>query len=235
MSAVKQRYPISVEDYLASELVSPIKHEYIDGYVYAMSGARNVHNDIAVNIVSGLHFQLRGKPCKPCNSDTKVRIPRPTKERFFYPDAFVVCKPSPPELSYQERPVVSFEVISESTRRTDEWEKKEGYLALPSLCVCLRTTIGSNSHPTIHRRIASRCVNGRVSTHDERKKLAIRKYSGAPSASTVAANAAAVTIWQSFCLLPAIRARGRFRLHLALRNLRANSLVLSREWCSPDS
>lgn len=135
MSAVKQRQPISVEDYLAGELVSPVKHEYIDGYVYAMAGAHNVHNDIAVNIVSELRSRLHDKPCKPCNSDTKVRVPRPTKESFFYPDAFVVRKPSPPELSYQDRPVVIFEVISESTRRTDEWEKKEGYLSLPSLAV----------------------------------------------------------------------------------------------------
>jgi Uma2 family endonuclease len=135
MSAVKQRQPTSVEDYLAGELVSPIKHEYIDGYVYAMSGARNVHNDIAINISGELRSRLRDKPRKPCNSDTKVRIPRPPKERFFYPDAFVVCKASPPELSYQERPVVIFEVISESTRRTDEWEKKEAYMALPTLCV----------------------------------------------------------------------------------------------------
>lgn len=135
MSAVKKLSPISVEDYLAGELVSLVKHEYVDGRVYAMAGGRNVHNIIALNIAARLLTRLSGKPCQPFNSDTKIRIPRPPSEKFYYPDVSVVCEPSPLQFTYQERPVVLFEVISESTRRADEGEKKDGYLGLPSLAV----------------------------------------------------------------------------------------------------
>jgi Uma2 family endonuclease len=55
MSAAEKREFVTVEDYLAEELVTPIKHEYRDGSVYAMAGARKVHNDIAVNALAALH------------------------------------------------------------------------------------------------------------------------------------------------------------------------------------
>ena len=135
MSAVKKLSLISVEDYLAGELVSPVKHEYVDGRVYAMAGGRNVHNIIALNIAARLLTRLSGKPCQPFNSDNKIRIPRPPSEKFYYPDVSVVCEPNPLQFTYQERPVVLFEVISESTRRADEGEKQDGYLSLPSLAV----------------------------------------------------------------------------------------------------
>lgn len=79
--------------------------------------------------------RLLGKPCEPFNSDTKVHIPAPPRERFYYPDALVVCEPNPGDQSYQDRPVVIFEVLSKRTRRLDQGEKKDGYLQLPSLSV----------------------------------------------------------------------------------------------------
>jgi Uma2 family endonuclease len=135
MSAVKKRQLVSVEDYLAGELVSTIKHEYLAGVVYAMAGARNVHNDIAGNIFGLLHARLRGRPCRPYNSDTKVRVRLPTHFRFYYPDTQVSCRPNPAEDSYQDEPVVIFEVLSKKTRRIDEGEKKDAYLSMGSLCV----------------------------------------------------------------------------------------------------
>jgi len=124
---------MSVEEYLAGELVSDIKHEYAGGYVYAMAGARNAHNTIAVNFVSVMHARLRGRPCEPFNSDTKVRVRMPTHTRFYYPDGMVVCEPNPGSDTYQDRPVVIAEVISEVTRRIDEGEKREAYLTIPTL------------------------------------------------------------------------------------------------------
>jgi Uma2 family endonuclease len=123
---------ISIDDYLAGELVSPIKHEYLGGFVYAMAGARNAHNVIAVNIVASLHTRLRGNKCRPYNSDTKIRVRLP-QVRFYYPDASVVCQPNPQDDSYQDAPVVLVEVLSRSTRRIDEGEKKDAYITIPSL------------------------------------------------------------------------------------------------------
>ena len=133
MSAAKKLNLISIEDYLEGELVSPVKHEYLGGVVYAMAGARNVHNDVAGAFYGSLYGQLRGHRCRPCNPDTKVRVRLATHTRFYYPDAMVVCQANPPGDSFQDQPVIIAEVLSAATRRTDEGEKKDAYLTIASL------------------------------------------------------------------------------------------------------
>ncbi|MCI0335178.1 MAG: Uma2 family endonuclease [Planctomycetes bacterium] len=137
MTAVKQIELISVEDYLAGELVSQVKHEYSGGYVYAMAGARTAHNRVATNWMLAIGQRLRGRPCEPFNSDMKIRVPFPTHTRFYYPDGMVVCESNPPESTYQDRPVVIAEVVSDTTRRIDEGEKREAYLTIPTLMAYL--------------------------------------------------------------------------------------------------
>ncbi len=134
MTAVaRHQILILPEDYLAAELLSPVKHEYLGGIVHAMAGGKNGHNQIATNVLVGLGMSLRGKKCRPFNSDTKVRVRMPNQIRFYYPDAQVVCDPNPDGDSFNDRPVVIVEVISESTRRTDEGEKLDAYFTIPSL------------------------------------------------------------------------------------------------------
>jgi Uma2 family endonuclease len=158
MTAAKQFELVSVEDYLAGELVSEIKHEYSGGYVYAMAGARNVHNRVAGAFNGSLHAQLRGRPCEVFNSDTKVRVPFPTHTRFYYPDGMVVCEPNPPESTYQDRPIVIAEVVSDATRRIDEGEKREAYLTIPTLMAYL---VIETDRPrvAVHRRTDSGFVS----------------------------------------------------------------------------
>src|ERR1700722_13134766 len=100
-----------------------------------MAGARNVDNLIAMNTGVGLHTRLRGKPWRPFNSDTKIRIRLPTHVLFYYPDVSVICRPNPQTDSFQDAPAVLFEVLSRRTRRVDEGEKKDAYLTMPSLSV----------------------------------------------------------------------------------------------------
>lgn len=133
MSALRQAAPVSVEDYLEGELVSEVKHEYLGGEVHAMAGASNRHNKVAGNAYLAFGIALRGKPCRPFNSDTKARIQLFNHTRFYYPDAMVVCDQNRDEDQWQDRPVVIVEVLSESTRRTDLAEKREAYLTIPSL------------------------------------------------------------------------------------------------------
>jgi Uma2 family endonuclease len=137
MSALRIPQPLSVSDYLARELTSPIKHEYVGGVIYAMAGARNAHNLIASNVLGTLFGRLRRRPCRAYNSDTKIRIRLPTQVRFYYPDASLVCRPNPPTDSFQDEPAVIVEVLSESTRRADEGEKRDAYLTIPTLSVYL--------------------------------------------------------------------------------------------------
>jgi Uma2 family endonuclease len=137
MTAAKKPNLVSVGDYLSGELISPIKHEYLGGVIYAMAGARNAHNTISGNVFALLHSRLRGNRCRPFNSDTKVRVRLPNQIRFYYPDAQVACRPNPPDDSFQDEPTVLVEVLSRRTRRIDEGEKKDAYLTIPSLAVYL--------------------------------------------------------------------------------------------------
>jgi len=135
MSTARHQHPISVTDYLEGENLASAKHEFVDGVVYAMAGATVTHNRIATNATGALYSQLRGQRCQAFNSDMKVRIRQSHSTRFYYPDLSVVCQPNLGDQTFQDNPVVIVEVISESTRRVDEYEKREGYLSINSLCV----------------------------------------------------------------------------------------------------
>src|SRR5271155_2602169 len=112
MSTAEKLDLISVEDYLAGELISRVKHEYLGGLVYAMAGARIAHNRITTNTLGSLHARLRGRLCEPFNSDMKIRVQLPRQFRFYYPDASVICNSNPPTDSFQDEPAVLFEVLS---------------------------------------------------------------------------------------------------------------------------
>lgn len=151
MTALEKPDFISVSEYLAGEELAEVKHEYVGGTVHAMAGATNRHNAIAVNTLVSLGSQLRGKTCRPYNSDTKVRIDYADHTRFYYPDAMVVCRSNPEMDHFQECPVVIIEVLSESTRRTDLAEKRDAYLTMPSLKALLLVEPDS-PRVTVHRR-----------------------------------------------------------------------------------
>jgi len=127
--------PISVDDYLKGEQHSRMKHEYVAGMVYAMAGGRYAHNLIATNVLGEFHSQLKGKPCRALNSDSKVRIQKGTQIRFYYPDASVVCGENLLDGVFQDKPTLIVEVLSDTTRRTDEGEKLDAYQQISSLSV----------------------------------------------------------------------------------------------------
>lgn len=139
MPMIAQRNPdlISVADYLVGEEESNVKHEFLGGVVHAMAGGSNQHNEIAGNAFGTLYAALLGKKCKPFNSDTKVRITYDNHTRFYYPDAMVVCEKNGGSSHFQDKPVVIVEVLSDSTRRNDLFEKRDAYFTIPSLQVLL--------------------------------------------------------------------------------------------------
>ena len=139
MNALAARLPeITVEEYLADEALSDVKHEYLGGVVYAMAGASEAHNRIATKLLSMLDARLRGKPCEPFGSDMKVRLHPLDSTYFYYPDAMVACDPTDSGHGWRERPTALFEIISEDTRRVDEREKRVPYLQIPSLQAYVR-------------------------------------------------------------------------------------------------
>lgn len=124
---------ISPSEYLDGEELADCKHEYLNGVVYAMAGGTYRHSRIAVRLVSLLNARLRGKPCRPTNSDMRIRVARAQDFRFYYPDAAVACTPIRDDALFVDNPTVIFEVLSPSTERFDNGEKKEAYLRCESV------------------------------------------------------------------------------------------------------
>ncbi len=133
MSLAQRKTWVSPEEYLAAELLSPEKHEYVGGEVYAIAGANRQHNVLAMNLSVEVGSRLRGNRCQPFGSDFKVRIPQPGRDIFYYPDLTVACEPGDPLSVFEEQPVVIFEVLSPSTEAIDRREKYLNYTSLPSV------------------------------------------------------------------------------------------------------
>lgn len=120
---------ISIEDYLAGELLSDTKHEYDDGELVAMSGTSKNHERIKMSLARMLGNHLQGKPCEPFSSDVKLKI----GNYLFYPDVMVVCNDTSSHDYYAEAAVLVVEVLSKSTRRRDETLKRRLYQTIPTL------------------------------------------------------------------------------------------------------
>ncbi|NOT10355.1 MAG: Uma2 family endonuclease [Methylococcaceae bacterium] len=116
-------------EYLKTEPTSEVKREYIDGQVYAMDGAGYNHNCIAVNILGNFRNHLKGTPCTAFMADMKVRLGKD----YVYPDVVVDCSKMTGNDYFSTSPVIIVEVLSRSTRKTDETVKLLRYINLPSL------------------------------------------------------------------------------------------------------
>ena len=128
MNAPKGIFQLSVENYLEGEKDAAVKHEYVRGEVFALAGASDVHNTIALNLALALTPAARRKDCRVYASNIKVRI----GEVFYYPDIMFVCKDGL-NAFYKDRPCVVIEILSRSTLRIDIAKKCYAYLELPSL------------------------------------------------------------------------------------------------------
>jgi Uma2 family endonuclease len=124
---------ISPEEYIEGERAAEVRHEYVDGYVYAMAGASDDHNRIAGNIFRELANTLRGRRCEPFINDMKVKIPPTFADAFYYPDVLVAYDPADNAKYFRERPTVIFEVLSPDTERTDRREKAIAYRQIPTI------------------------------------------------------------------------------------------------------
>lgn len=131
ISVAEKHEHLTIEAYLAGEKISEVKHEYVDGRVYAMAGGSLKHNLLVSNLSGLLWNHLRGQPCFPLSSDMLLKT---LGKRFRYPDVVVVCEnDSSVDEQIRENPILIIEVLSKSTRKKDKGEKRLEYLAMPSL------------------------------------------------------------------------------------------------------
>lgn len=125
---------LTPEEYLAIERQAEDKSEYVDGVMYAMSGATFRHNIIVANVIAEIGQQLRGRPCRVLSSDMKIR--GSDSRSFFYPDVSVVC--GKPQFHDERRdvilnPTLVIKIMSESMAASYRFEKFQAYKQLDSL------------------------------------------------------------------------------------------------------
>lgn len=120
----------SVDDFLAWEQAQAERHEFVGGEVFAMVGARRVHNLVVGNLFAELKRQLKGTPCRAFVESAKLQV----ADDLFYPDVFVTCDAR--DLRTEQlfvAPTLIAEVLSPSTEAFDRGLKFTAYRRLPSL------------------------------------------------------------------------------------------------------
>ncbi len=134
MGAPQPQPAFGIEDFLAWEAEQSERHEYLGGEVFAMTGARDAHNTIALNVASTLRNALRGGPCRVYIADMKLRID--AADAVFYPDVLVTCdardRGSDADTA-KRHPALIVEVLSASTAAYDRGLKFELYRRIDSL------------------------------------------------------------------------------------------------------
>ncbi len=132
MIAQSQPQLMTPQEYLEWEDLQPIKYEYIDGEVFAMTGGILPHNSIAINLTTALKNHLRGSGCKVFMADAKVGISQ--NGPFHYPDVMVTCDQSDRtarKVIYH--PILIVEVLSPGTESFDRGKKFSNYRRIDSL------------------------------------------------------------------------------------------------------
>ncbi len=125
---------ISPEEYLRLERQSEYKSEYVNGEIFAMTGASRKHNLVAGNIFRELSQQLKSRQCEAYVGDMRVKVT--ATGLYTYPDVVVVCGEPKFEDKYVDtllNPTLLVEVLSPSTERYDRIAKSSYYRTLDSL------------------------------------------------------------------------------------------------------
>lgn len=121
-------------EYLGLEGSSNVKHEFLDGQIYAMAGGTPEHAALAAAVIGLLFPQLRGGRCRAHDADLRVRTPTGLAT---YPDVTVVCGPRERDTEDEQavtNPTLVVEVLSRGTEEYDRGDKVEHYKSLRSLC-----------------------------------------------------------------------------------------------------
>jgi Uma2 family endonuclease len=121
---------LTFEEYLARERTSEIRHEYVAGELFAMTGATTRHNVIGLNIARHLHAPAKRRGCRVFMEAVMLRA---AEDRAYYPDIIVACGRDADVERVVEAPSLVAEVTSPSTKATDRREKLDAYKRTASL------------------------------------------------------------------------------------------------------
>lgn len=125
-------FKLTDEQYLALERAAEFKSEFLNGEMYAMSGASMGHLRIQQNLAGALYAALRGTRCEAFGSDFRIKV---SSRAYFYADVSVACQPVTADEHDDNltNPAVIFEILSPSTEKFDRGTKFQLYRTIPSL------------------------------------------------------------------------------------------------------
>ena len=135
MVLARRLHRYTYADYVALELQSPTKHEYLEGEIYAMAGGTEEHSALSAQVLRVLGNALGDQPRRVHTSDLRIYVESVGLATF--PDGAVICggleqhTPTPPATALN--PAVLLEVTSDSSEEYDTQEKLEYYQTIPTL------------------------------------------------------------------------------------------------------
>ena len=123
---------LSIQEYFAFEDANEIRHEFINGNLYEMSGASREHHHVCKRLLYFFEKLLASKEYEIFMENMKVAIPG--ENIFFYPDLLVTNEKQTDENRFaQYAPELLAEVVSDSSRTKDMVDKLLQYQKIPSL------------------------------------------------------------------------------------------------------
>ena len=131
-TALRRPQRVTFDEYLAFEETSTVRHELINGVIFAMSGGSDSHNIITGNLFLQIAGPLLGK-CQTFQGQMKLKVDHQTDGDGYYPDIMVSCAPTDRERYFRKEPVLLIEVLSPSTEALDRGGKFGNYAQIPSL------------------------------------------------------------------------------------------------------
>lgn len=148
------RHHFSFDEYLLLEEIAEVRHEFLEGQVWAMAGGTPEHAAICGNVTTLLNVQLHGRRCRVFSSDLRVRVK--ATGLGTYPDVTVVCgkletDPEDRKASTAVNPRVVVEVLSPSTEDYDRHEKLSHYQQVPSIDEVVLVAYGRHEIEIVRR------------------------------------------------------------------------------------
>lgn len=146
-------YRYTLQDYLAVEEMGPVRHEFLDGAIFAMAGGTPEHAALSAAILVLLGTQLLGRNCRPYSADLRIRIPK--TGLATYADAAVVFGPlerDPESTTHVTNPTVIVEVLSPSTEEYDRAPSASiinNSHRFATTCWSLKASVGSRCSPAM--------------------------------------------------------------------------------------
>lgn len=146
-----QKRRMTAAEFLAWDETQTIKHEFVRGEVFMMTGGADRNYTVALNMAMALRNHLRGSPCRVYGSDVKLRVE--AADSYFYPDLMVTCSAADAaDRLIKREPLLVVEVLSPSTAAFDRGDKFASYRQLPSLVEYLLVDVDTRSCDLFRKR-----------------------------------------------------------------------------------